>query len=199
MQRQGMVQEGCIPPLNTLEELLMVVRAQFIPLDARQSTRDRLAKLTQTESVSGYLEVFLHTILAIPGIREDEKVDRYTRGLKPAAQQEVRLQNCVMLDDAMRVAGRVDATYRAYQGAGHGCREADGAAPMELAPVQEFRGQCYSCNQYGHRAADCPTALACGRGRGRGRGRGAGPGGNARQVNQLGEAAQLGNEAPQLQ
>lgn len=179
-----MVREGTVEAFATLEEFLARVCAHFVPLDSKQTGRDKLAKLVQTGSVAAYSEIFLRTVLSILGITEDEKVDRFTRGLKPAAQREVWLRDCQTLEEAMRVASRVDATYRAY-GRGRTFNEADGHTPMELGQTQEFRGQCYSCNQYGHRAADCPTAPACGRGRGRGRGR-AQPAG--RQVYQIGEA-----------
>lgn len=44
---------------------MVAVHAQFVPVDSRQSARDRLAKLTQTGSVS---KVFMRTILSIPHI-----------------------------------------------------------------------------------------------------------------------------------
>lgn len=39
--------------------------------------RDRLAKLTQQTTVSAYNGEFLKTVLTIPGITEQEKLDKY--------------------------------------------------------------------------------------------------------------------------
>ena len=56
---------------------------EFVPFDSGQRARDKLRKLFQRTSVSAYLSEFRNITLAIPGITEGEKVDRFVQGLKP--------------------------------------------------------------------------------------------------------------------
>lgn len=56
-----------------------------------------------------YTEQFLNLVLSIPDMLEEEKVDKYARGLKLAIRKEVLLWQCTTLDDAMAVADKMDA------------------------------------------------------------------------------------------
>lgn len=81
-QREESVRQDVLLACTNLDALLLVLKQHFIPLEGRLVARDKLARLSQRTSITAYNEAFLKLVLSIPGMAEDEKVDRYTRGLK---------------------------------------------------------------------------------------------------------------------
>lgn len=85
------------------------VRTEFIPQDSLRRARDKLRKLEQRTSVSGYLTEFRNIVLAIPGISEEERLDKFVSGLKPTVRLEVLKTNPSTFDAAAQVALNVDS------------------------------------------------------------------------------------------
>ena len=83
--------------------------AQFKPLNWKKIARDRLHHLHQTGSVSQYIYTFHALCLDVGNISEDEKLDRFIRGLKQRVQQEVELQDPQSVETAMQIAQRIDS------------------------------------------------------------------------------------------
>lgn len=188
MRREACVEQGLIAACQDLEQLFAGLKAQFRPIDAWQVARDKLARLVQHTSVASYIEEFLALMLCIPDMTEQDRVDRFVRGLKIGPRKEVMVRRCQTLDEAMAVADRTDAVFYAARswnrptGMGGGATGNDGgnggtaggdeSTPMELGQARlEFQGTCFTCGAWGHRSMDCPwRARAAGRGRGRGYG-----------------------------
>ena len=84
-------------------------------------------------------------VLDIPKMAEDEKLDRFLRGLKPHVRREVEIREPKDLADAIRLSEHHDATFRTsnfnssssnssrYDNRNYRSqRSSDGPAPMEL-------------------------------------------------------------------
>ena len=83
----------------------------FQPITAHAMARDKLHSLYQRASVQQYNSVFLKTITLVHNMTEDEKVDKYTHGLKPLFKREVLMENCTSLTHAMQVASKSEMMY----------------------------------------------------------------------------------------
>lgn len=66
----------------TWEEFKYAAVNAFEPVNPAESARDRLASLRQSGSVRTYAYLFRSIAMSIPGITDDEKKDRFIRGLK---------------------------------------------------------------------------------------------------------------------
>lgn len=91
-----------------VEELL----AEFLPLNAVRDARDALASIKQEGTVRSYLSRFRFLCARIPNLSEDEKLDRFMRGLDKRLRLECELRDVDSVDAAARLAERVQATYR---------------------------------------------------------------------------------------
>ena len=158
------------------DELKKALVAQFKPVNASKLARDRLANLRQTQSVQTYVYAFRSIILEIPNITDDEKLDRFIRGLKPNVREKVEIENPSTMDEAASLAERIDTiTYRQRTPAYHPIIRTppttndNGAIPMELDFIQgrsiltdaeraRLRrvGGCFYCRELGHMSRDCP-------------------------------------------
>ncbi|KAA8494621.1 hypothetical protein FVE85_2862 [Porphyridium purpureum] len=140
---------------------------QFTPPNAARAAYNDLAALVQKHSVARYIDEFQMCILRIPRITEDEKLDRFVRGLKKPPRVEVLKSGATTVADAMRIALSVDSAYAdAPRGA---CARDDGPVPMELGAVGFSTAQgggtdnarkvkCWRCGKAGHRKADSVDA-----------------------------------------
>jgi hypothetical protein len=82
----------------------------YTPIDVTLRARDRLAILEQNDRhVDVYNHAFITTAMQIPGITEDEKLDRFKRGLRGDIMKEVHMKNPKTLEDAMLIACSHDA------------------------------------------------------------------------------------------
>lgn len=111
LQREEQVARGEAAPFMTLDDFVGGVRHQFAPVHARVAARDLLATLVQKTMVAAYIEVFLTVVLAIPGMTEEENIDKFTRRLRGQAPWEVRVRQCNTLQEAMILATRVDSVF----------------------------------------------------------------------------------------
>lgn len=80
----------------------------FKHFDSTKSARKRLRFLTQRTSVEAYTADFTNACLEIPGMTEDEKMDRYFAGLKPHLQREIILREPATYKDLVTMAHRLD-------------------------------------------------------------------------------------------
>ncbi len=151
------------------------IREQFKPVNATKVARDKLANLRQTRSVQEYASAFRMIALEIPSLTEDEKLDRFVRGLKLNAQRELVLHPVGTLNEAVRIAERVDTIdFRVSRLArrlpeAHHVTRAIEAVPMELGAILQRKkltaqerarlrqeGKCFYCREPGHLALQCP-------------------------------------------
>ena len=70
--------------------------------------RDNLARWKQIKDVFSFNEEFLRILLDIPNISEGEKIDRYTRALKPSVSKEWCTTDYGELSKAMTDAKRIE-------------------------------------------------------------------------------------------
>ena len=154
-----MVSSNQVP--QTWIEFENAVAKEFVPFDSAQRARDKLRRLTQRYSVAAFLAEFRNTILAIPNMTEDEKVDRFCQGLKPQIRLEVMKAGAQTMNDASRVALNVDA---ALYGAGvftfAQSRSPQTPVPMDIGNLEQhrrynFRGTCHRCTKEGCRPFIC--------------------------------------------
>ena len=149
-----LVQSQQIPA--TWQEFEAAVRAEFVPQDSIRRARDKLRKLSQRTSVSSYLTEFRNTVLAIPRISDDEKLDRFCSGLKPQVKLEVLKSNPATVDDAARIALSVDSAlfgagmYSSWGGQPSGFGSS-GPQPMEIGNLEKngthYRGRSFRGNK----------------------------------------------------
>jgi hypothetical protein len=153
------------------------MRAVFQPLGREITARDKLHVAVQRnkDTLSHYTSYMRSLFLAIPNISEDEKLDRYVRGLQPYLQREVRPRRPPTFDVAVEIAMSYDSLrssmrnsyqFHSYTGRSQSTSHAQqsGGDDMEIDAIQhedrnnqrkKDRPQCYNCLKYGHFAKDC--------------------------------------------
>ena len=102
-----LVASNAVP--STWEEFENAMIQEFVPFDGVKRSRDKLRRLVQRTSVSSYLSEFHNIVLTIPGMNEEEKVDRFCQGLKPRVRLEVMKAGARKMNDASRIALNVDS------------------------------------------------------------------------------------------
>ena len=173
------------PALERFADLVDGLRRQFKPVNADRVARDQLSRLRQDRSVQEYVARFRNICLEIPDLSDSEQLDRFIRGLKPAAQRELELHRPDSFDVAVEVAERVDAvewrlrhhgtTSSPYVTDSYRQRYNQGPVPMELGSVRKTtpitdverkkileNNGCFYCRELNvtHRAANCPKKQA---------------------------------------
>jgi len=78
------------------------------PISAVTVARDNIAQLVQRTSVANYVKDFKDLALNIPNFSEDERLDRFKRGLKHDVRLHVALANPSTFEEAVTIAGQVD-------------------------------------------------------------------------------------------
>ena len=124
--------------LTTWNEFQTALAEQFRPVNASKLARDRLARLRQTHSVQAYTHAFRSVALEIPQMTEEEKLDKFLRGLKDETRVPVELRGPTTMEEAATFAERVDAiihrnvTYKPrYTPA-----DSSGPIPMEIDTIR---------------------------------------------------------------
>ena len=140
-----LVQSGQGPGL--WENFKIALRNEFVPQDSQRRNRDKLRNLRQTASVAGYLTTFRNLVIGIPGMNEEEKLDRFCAGLKNEVKIEVLKANPADLNAASTIALNVD---NAIFGAGMFNRSSYGGGagpqPMDIGNVEggsHYRGKSF--------------------------------------------------------
>ena len=129
------------------ESFQEVVRNEFQLVNSKRQARDKLRNLQQRKSVSGYLNVFRNTVICIPGMTDDEKLDRFVHGLKRGINVEFSKSNPLTFEAAAQIALNIEsAIYGARQesqpwnkGPGrqvNGGQQANQPVPMEIGHMQ---------------------------------------------------------------
>jgi Retrotransposon gag protein len=85
------------------------LRAQFRPINAAKLARDRLATIRQVTSVADYVARFQNIMLDLPNMDEEDRIDRFLRGLKSHVQESVALQQPTSILKAYALANTVDS------------------------------------------------------------------------------------------
>lgn len=145
----SLVQSGQAP--GQWEAFVSAVKREFIPQDSVQRSRERLRNLSQRGNVSSYLDEFRNIVIGIPGISEDEKLDKFCAGLKPAVRLEVLKAGPSTVDGAACIALNVDNAM--YNVGTFNNRRASlnvfGEQPMDIGNVESrphYRGRSFNAN-----------------------------------------------------
>ena len=169
---QNLVETHGYGAIQTWQEFILAAEAQFGVANDRQKARDELARLVQKASVEDYTAKFMDLKTRIRGISDDECLDRFKRGLKPAVRLDVERANPLDLQQAMSHALKADDILFRINGAARNTHSTPvqrplprpaprvGPTPMEVDALQ--RGdpqelQCHRCRGFGHYAKDCAT------------------------------------------
>lgn len=139
-QRRTHAAAGVMADVTTWHQFSTELRAQFTIVNAVKVARDELAALKQTGAVQSYAIKFRDITLQIPDITEQEKLDRFVRGLKPRLQRELAIREPATLDDAIRMAERIDVLDFSWQQRNYRAASADShrsrPEPMELGNIE---------------------------------------------------------------
>ena len=159
-----------VPRISTWKEFYAAITAEFQPINTTKIARDRLAELRQRNSVQSYAFEFRNITAEIPGMTEDEKVDKFIRGLKEKTRQEVDIRDPKTLDEAIRIADRYDSiSFQSHRRQlPRISTQRSSATPMELDNVNmrrqqwetkknEQSGACFLCGKVGHYKHQCPS------------------------------------------
>ena len=120
------------------------VRLEFIPQDSVDRARDKLRSLRQKTSVLAYLNEFRNTVMVIPRISEDEKLDKFVSGLKPDVHLEVRKSRPADFESAAQVALTIDSALFSsvmYNRSNYGGGSSTGPVPMDIGNVEGKRSK----------------------------------------------------------
>ena len=98
--------------ITTWQGLKEALVKHFQPLNRTKIARDKLSKLKQIKDVSYLNEEFLSILLDIPNISEEEKIDHYSRALKPYVWKGMCTKNYKELSEAMADSERIEEAHR---------------------------------------------------------------------------------------
>ena len=146
-----LVQSGQAP--SQWDAFVAKVRIEFIPQDSVDRARDRLRSLRQRTSVTAYLNEFRNTVISIPGISEDEKLDKFVAGLKPEVMIDVRKSRPADLESAAQTALTVDSALFSTGMYAHSTFRSGSSSdpqPMDIGNVEgrtHYRGRAFKPNR----------------------------------------------------
>jgi hypothetical protein len=98
--------------VKTWDQFVKEIRSNFCPLNMTKIARDRLVHLHQTDTLREYVRSFRTLVLDIPSMAEDEKLDRFVRGLHPIIRGHVEIHEPDSFESAIRMAERFDVLER---------------------------------------------------------------------------------------
>jgi hypothetical protein len=87
----------------------VLLRKEFVPINAVIQARDRLASLTQKGSVTDYINEFRRLKLQIPDLSQGDALDRFVRGLVKVIRVAVRSRFPATLSEAESLALAIEA------------------------------------------------------------------------------------------
>ena len=164
-----------IQTLGDWNTFIAIVKAEYEPVNPIRIARRNLDKIQQKYSVQQYVKEFREITQQIPGITAEELLHRFINGLKPLVQKEVDKTEPATLEQAIRLAEKIDY-YEMKQRMPIDRFKAsrNEPTPMELGTVNtkylsnrrsqlsdekklelQRKGACYKCEKLGHRAKDC--------------------------------------------
>lgn len=121
----------------------------YMPITREEVARDKLATAKQVSTLEQYIGYIRKLFYAIPNITEEEKLDRFKRGLKPHLQREVLVARPkpTTLEDMIALAALHDSLQRSSHSYNRQVPQyprlpykaptvSNGYAPMELDAIQ---------------------------------------------------------------
>ena len=99
---------SCDSTLDTFTAFEEAFLAFFSPLDNTLQARQALWSCVQTSDTSTYITRFIQLCLRIPGITDDEKLDRFLQGLKPPVRTECMMRRVATFAEACLCANSYD-------------------------------------------------------------------------------------------
>lgn len=165
--------------IETWSDMKNALKMRFDTLNKEKVARDKLSKWRQVKDVQSFNDDFQKILLDISNINMEEKIDRYTRGLKPYIWKELCTKDYTELTEAMKDAERVEAAHRRTntnivpRNGVHNKQtpksdSSSQAVPMEIGNTEMSKlskeereecmkkGLCLRCRQPGHIARNCP-------------------------------------------
>ena len=109
LRGDALVWRRTVPHPDSWDEWKALLTSAFQPINPAETARDRLARLRQTTSVRTYAAVFRTVTLLIPTITDDEKKDRFIRGLKPKIMSDIKVKAPHTFEEAVKIAVRLDS------------------------------------------------------------------------------------------
>jgi hypothetical protein len=144
LRNDALVWRRTIDAPATWDEWKALLISAFQPINPTETARDRLARLRQTSTVRAYASIFRTVTLLIPAITDDEKKDRFIRGLKPKIMNDIKVKAPTTFDEAVKLAVRLDSldTWRPSGGSNtfnsngrHNSSKTNHSVPMELDAI----------------------------------------------------------------
>lgn len=173
--RSARISEG--DKIRSWEEFKIQIKNQFCPINPIKLARDKISELRQTTSVRDYTCQFRQLCTIISSMSEDEKLDRYIRGLKLRTRKEVEIREPSTFLEAVRIAEKMDICLdRVYQPSSRLFQQTrfyhqNGTTPMEINTLQKKgpiskeekerrmkNNLCMYCGSSNHMRDKCPIA-----------------------------------------
>ena len=101
--------------IHSFEGFKAALSKKFVPVNAKEQAREKLAYLTQTGDLQVYVEQFENLSLQIDDLSAAEGMDKFCRGLKPEHQIWVKTYGVSTLEEAVNLAHKVSAFSSASQ------------------------------------------------------------------------------------
>ena len=108
---------GVADTITSLTDFGEAITSQFQPINPQQVARDELASLTQRNmTIQEYRAAMTRICLQLPQVSDEEKKDRFIRGLRnPRIREEVFIRDPPTFDGAAQMAERLEASLRRTQ------------------------------------------------------------------------------------
>lgn len=103
-----MVQSGSVPKQSTA--FPAAVRKELVPMHIVHQRHNMLGRLIQKPRTSPYMNEFSNTAIGLPGISEDEKLDKYCSDLRPMVHLEELKSGPEILDSTTQIALNADSS-----------------------------------------------------------------------------------------
>lgn len=94
----------------------VLLRKEFVPINAVIQARDKLASLVQTGSITSYINDFRRLKLQIPDLSHGDALDRFVRGLNKVIRVAVRSRFPATLSEAESLALAIEAAAQDEEG-----------------------------------------------------------------------------------
>jgi len=117
------------------DDFQLMLLQEFLPLNAVRDARDALSRIKQEGAVRGYLSHFRVLCIRVPNMTEEEKLDKFLRGLEPDLRRECE---AVTVEQAARIAERTQAITQSVNRSNrsdrprHAHASHTGPAPMDI-------------------------------------------------------------------